>query len=133
MSRRPALITGCSSGIGKATACQLAASGCNLILVARRKEKLLELKSEILKRAPISVDVVAGDVNDEALYETLKDKVGKVDILIANAGLAVGKDNIGAADMDDWNQMMTANCMGAFRLINLVLPYMVKNGGGHIS
>jgi len=130
-----ALVTGCSSGIGKATACMLATAGCELVLVARREDKLSELKGEILKRQPSAkVTVVVGDVCTDAFYETLKAQQlhTKVDILIANAGLAVGKDNIGAASDGDWEQMMSANCMGAFRLINLCLPEMVKNGGGHI-
>lgn len=132
---KTALVTGCSSGIGKALACQLASSGCDLVLVARRKEKLAELQAEIGRRAPrVKVTVVAGDVCDDAFYDELK-KTGvpaKVDILIANAGLAVGKDNIGDADDADWDQMMSANCMGTFRLINLCLPEMVKKGGGHV-
>lgn len=132
---KTALVTGSSSGIGKATACGLATAGCNLVLVARREDKLLELKSEIADRCPgVSVTVIAGDVNDEALYQKLKTaRVPEtVDILIANAGLAVGKDLVADADMNDWNAMMTANCMGAFRLINLCLPGIIKRGGGHI-
>ena len=132
---KTALVTGCSSGIGKATACALASAGCDLVLVARREEKLQELKSEISKRAPgVAVTLIPGDVTSDAFYETLKakDVPKKVDILVANAGLAVGKDNIGAADDNDWEQMMSANCMGAFRLINLCLPAMVAKGGGHI-
>lgn len=132
---KTALVTGCSSGIGKATACMLATAGCDLVLVARRQDKLDELKSEILKRQPgTKVEVVVGDVCSEEFYTTLKAKSihKKVDILIANAGLAVGKDNVGSASDDDWERMMGANCMGAFKLINLCLPEMIKNGGGHI-
>jgi 3-hydroxy acid dehydrogenase/malonic semialdehyde reductase len=51
---------------------------------------------------------------------------------VANAGLAVGKEPVGEANEDDWEQMMNANCMGAFRLINLILPEMIKRGGGHV-
>ena len=132
---KTALITGCSAGIGKATACGLASSGCNLVLVARRAEKLEELKAEINRRVPgVSVTVVAGDVNDDALYEKLVAlKVPqKVDILFANAGLALGKETVGSADLSDWKGMMDANCLGAFRLIDLCLPEMVKRGGGHV-
>jgi len=132
---RTALITGCSAGIGKATACALAAADCNLVLVARRKEKLDELAAQISSRKPdLSVTVVAGDVCDKALYDRLREQgtLERVDILIANAGLAVGKDPVGDANMDDWEQMMTANCMGAFRLINFCVAEMVKRGGGHV-
>jgi len=132
---RTALISGCSAGIGKATACALAAADCNLVLVARRKEKLDELAAQIKSRKPdISVTVVAGDVCDKALYDELREQriLERVDILVANAGLAVGKDPVGEANMDDWERMMSANCMGAFRLINVCVAEMVKRGGGHV-
>ena len=132
---KTALITGCSSGIGKATACGLASCGVNLVLVARRAEKLDELKAEISRRAPrVDVTVVAGDVNDDALYARLSAlKIPeRVDILFANAGLALGKDPVGSAELADWKGMMDANCFGAFRLIDLVVPEMAKRGGGHV-
>ena len=132
---KTALISGCSSGIGKATACALAAAGCDLILVARRADKLDELRGEILKRRPdAKVDVCVGDVCDDALYENLRARHlhEKVDILVANAGLAAGKETVGSAAISDWQTMMDANCMGAFRLINLIVPEMERNGGGHI-
>ena len=132
---KTALISGCSSGIGKATACALAAAGCDLILVARRADKLDELRDEILRRKPAAkVSVVVGDVCDDGLYETLRARRlhEKVDILVANAGLAVGKEAVGVADVSDWRRMMDANCMGAFRLINLCVPEMERRGGGHI-
>jgi hypothetical protein len=82
---RTALITGCSAGIGKATACALAAADCHLVLVARRQAKLDELAGEIKARKPsLSVTVVAGDVNDKALFDKLRE-LGipeRVDILV---------------------------------------------------
>jgi len=132
---RTALITGCSAGIGKATACMLAAADCNLVLVARREDKLQELAAEIMRRKPLlSVTIVSGDVCDAAFYDKLQTEevLQKVDILVANAGLALGKDPVGTADLGDWEKMMGANCMGAFRLINLCVPEMIKRGGGHI-
>ena len=103
------------------------------MLVARRAEKLDELKAEISRRAPrVDVTVVAGDVNDDALYARLSAlKIPeRVDILFANAGLALGKDPVGSAELADWKGMMDANCFGAFRLIDLVVPEMAKRGGG---
>ena len=78
--------------------------------------------------------VVAGDVNDDALYARLSAlKIPeRVDILFANAGLALGKDPVGSAELADWKGMMDANCFGAFRLIDLVVPEMAKRGGGHV-
>ena len=78
--------------------------------------------------------VIAGDVCSDKLYEDLSGLgvVGTVDILIANAGLARGKDVVGAANVCDWAEMMDANCMGTFRLVNLLLPSMIARGGGHV-
>lgn len=130
-----ALVSGASSGIGKATACALAACGCNVYLVARRKDKLEEIKTEIDKRSlGVEVKVVDGDVNADETYEKLK-KAGAtetVDFLVNNAGLAVGKDPVGSANLQDWKTMMDANCFGAFRLANEVLPGIIARGGGHV-
>jgi len=132
---KTALITGSSSGIGKAAACALAAAGVNLILIARREAQLLEIKSEVEKRSlGVQVDVLPGDVCKDKLYEDLKASglLEKVDILVANAGLARGKSAIGEALLSDWSEMMDANCMGTFRLVNECLPSMVARGGGHV-
>ena len=132
---KTALITGCSSGIGKAAACALAASGANLVLVARRADKLEELRAGILGRCPaVEVTVVPGDVSKDQLYDDLQAKglTTAVDFLIANAGLARGKEKVGEAVLSDWTEMMGANCMGTFRLVNLMLPGMIARGAGHV-
>jgi len=135
MAGRTALITGASSGIGKATACAFAAEGINLILVARRGEKLLEIKDEVERRGlGVSVSCIAGDCCDEAVYRQLREQelVDKIDILVANAGCALGKDAVTAADPADWRGMMDANCYGAFRVIREVVPSMVRRGEGTV-
>jgi len=127
-------VTGASSGIGKATACALAAAGCNLILVARRLDRLEEIKSAINARGlKVSVELVAGDVTQNDTFTAL-DSCGAfdVDFLINNAGLAKGKDQIGQASIGDWQLMIDANCTAAFRMANCVVPKMVARGGGHI-
>lgn len=132
---KTALITGCSSGIGKAAACALAASGVNLVLVARRADKLDELQKQIIRRFPdVKVVLVPGDVSKDKLYQDLE-KSGcceTIDFLIANAGLARGKEPVGQAGLSDWQEMMDANCMGTFRLVNMLLPFMEERGFGHI-
>jgi len=130
-----ALVSGASSGIGKATACALAACGCNLTLLARREDRLLEIKEEIARRGlSVEVRIVAGDVCAEDTYEKLRaaGALEQVDFLINNAGLAKGKDTVGAIKMVDMKEMFDANCMGAFRLANEVMPGMITRGGGHV-
>lgn len=130
-----ALISGASSGIGKATACALAACGCNLVLLARRQDRLQEIKDEIeRRRLPVQVRIIVGDVCADETYEALR-KAGcltEVDFLVNNAGLAKGKDPIGGSKISDWKEMLDANCFGAFRLTNEVLPGIVARGGGHV-
>jgi len=135
LSGKWALITGASSGIGKATACALAAAGCNVAILARRKDRLDEIKAEIDKRSlGVKVKVVVGDVNKDETYTALKEQgiLEGTDFLINNAGLAIGKDPIGSSKLDDWKTMLDANCLGAFRMVNEVLPGIIARGGGHV-
>ena len=135
LAGRTAILTGASSGIGRAAACALAAHGVHLVLVARRKERLEEIKREIANRKLASnVLIVAGDINSEALYSELRASgcLDQVDTLINNAGLARGVARVGEADLEDWKEMIETNCVGAFRIVNEVLPYMRKRGNGHI-
>jgi len=135
ISGKWALVSGASSGIGKAAACALAACGCNIYLLARRRDKLEEIKTEIDKRSlGVEVKVVDGDVNADDTYEKLK-KAGAmdtIDFLVNNAGLALGKEPVGGANLQDWKTMLDANCLGAFRLANEVLPGIFARGGGHV-
>ena len=128
------LRTGCSSGIGKATSVRARVGW--LRPRARRSPRGEAARAQVGLKACAGSCCHAhpGSVTSDAFYETLKakDVPKKVDILVANAGLAVGKEIIGAADDNDWEQMMSANCMGTFRLINLCLPAMVAKGGVHI-
>jgi len=118
-----------------ATACALAANGCNVYLLARRQDKLEEIKTAIDERKfGVEVKVVVGDVNKDDTYDKLKQAgaLETVDFLVNNAGLAVGKDPVGSANLEDWKAMMDANCFGAFRLANAVLPGIFARGGGHV-
>lgn len=129
-----ALITGASAGIGLAMAWSLAAKGMNLILLARRQDRLQELKQQILQEYPqLKVDVLAGDVNDPALSEVIAEISHKrVDILINNAGLAMGKDKVETSRFSDWEAMLSTNIHANFRMIHLILPWMLAQGGGDI-
>lgn len=136
-----AVVSGASSGIGKATACALAVAGCNLVILARRRDRLEEIASEIARRdLGVEVRVVAGDINADETYAALREAgcMDGVDFVVINQGLARGKDPVGAAPADmprimtDMREMFDANCIGAFRLANEVLPGMIEKGGGHV-
>jgi 3-hydroxy acid dehydrogenase/malonic semialdehyde reductase len=129
-----ALITGASSGIGRAMAFSLAAKGCELFLLARRKEKLKEVQSEIQNKFPqCKINLVIGDVNDPASSaEVIAVTNKKVDILINNAGLALGREKAEDSNFEDWEKMITTNITANFRMVHLVLPWMIESGGGDI-
>lgn len=128
------LITGASAGIGKATAIALGAKGFELFLIARREEKLIELKNELLALNPAcKVHLIVKDVNDPSLgAEIEKFTQKKIDILINNAGLALGREKVSESKFEDWEAMITTNITANFRLIHIVLPWMLQNGGGDI-
>jgi 3-hydroxy acid dehydrogenase/malonic semialdehyde reductase len=135
ISGRTALITGASSGIGAAIAEELASLGVRLILWARRKERLDELAAKLAAAHPslppittACVDVTnAGEV-EAALASILE----PIDILINNAGLALGKDPVQALDMADVQTMIDTNILALVRLTRLVVPGMVGRDAGHV-
>lgn len=129
-----ALITGASAGIGKAMARSLAQKGLDLILVARRAEKLIELQDELKKSHPkIKIDLIISDVSAPDLPQKIMDvSQGRVDILINNAGLALGKDKVETALWSDFDQMISTNITANFRVAHLIVPWMLKHGGGDI-
>ena len=129
-----ALITGASSGIGRAMALSLSTKVSQLILVARRKERLDELRGELLLINPkLKVDILVRDVNDPELTHDIERVSGKkIDILINNAGLALGREKVETSKFSDWEQMISTNVTANFRMAHLVVPWMIENGGGDI-
>ncbi|MGH3262773.1 MAG: SDR family NAD(P)-dependent oxidoreductase [Trebonia sp.] len=125
-------VTGASSGFGAAVARRFAADGARVIVSARRVDRVEELASELGKRAlPIALDVrdrVAVAAAVEALPEEFRD----VDVLVNNAGLALGLNPAQAADLDDWDQMIDTNCKGLVYCARAILPGMVARGRGHV-
>lgn len=121
------LITGASAGIGLATAQQLAKLGARVIAVARRIEKLADLKSKFS-----NIEVVQQDVRAplDALRNALKER--KVDILINNAGLALGRDPIGKIREDDLTTMIDTNIRALVSVTQVVLPKMIEARDGDI-
>ncbi len=128
------LITGASSGIGRATALSLAARGHELFLLARREEKLRELQLELRESFPgVSTHLLPQDVTDKGLAKKLSVFTDeRIDVLINNAGLALGREKAQSARFEDWEQMIETNITANFRLVHTVLPWMLRNGGGDI-
>jgi 3-hydroxy acid dehydrogenase/malonic semialdehyde reductase len=132
---KTALVTGASSGIGEATAYLLASHGVNLKLVARRQERLENIKENCAQNfADISVDYVTTDINATDAMDKLK-AAGcfNVDICINNAGLALGKDTVETGNPADWDLMLATNVQSAFKVVHHCLTHMKKNGGDIIS
>ena len=129
-----ALITGASSGFGKACARAFAAAGYALILVARSEEKLQQLAAEL--RSTTTVHVACADMMDavavKALVQNLPEPFRAVDVLINNAGLALGVAPAYDADLNDWETMVDTNIKGLMRITHHLLPGMVERNRGHI-
>lgn len=133
--KRIALITGASSGIGEACARKFAEGGYDLILTARRAEKLAELKAE-LEAEGTKVKTLTFDVRDAEAAETAVDSLEpewrKIDVLINNAGLALGLDKEYEGDPYDWNTMIDTNIKGLLTMTRLIVPGMVERNEGHV-
>ncbi|MBW2249292.1 MAG: SDR family oxidoreductase [Deltaproteobacteria bacterium] len=127
-------ITGATSGFGKACAIRFANEGWRLILAARRKERLQELQGALGKKEP--VHIIRLDVRNrkavQAEMENLPDEFKNIDILINNAGLALGFGPCHEADLDDWETMVDTNIKGLMYCTHSLLPHMAARRQGHI-
>ncbi|NDV79905.1 SDR family NAD(P)-dependent oxidoreductase [Dysgonomonas sp. 511] len=134
--RKIALITGATSGLGKAIALRLAKDGCDIIITGRRQERLEEVEKEIeikyeSKVHSLCFDVRAYDEVEKAIA-SLPDEWKNIDILVNNAGLAVGLDPIHKGVVDDWVRMIDTNIKGLLYITRVVSPTMVSRKSGHI-
>ncbi len=136
MAERWVLITGASSGIGRATALEFAKSGHNLILTARRKEKLATIKSKIEEDFKVNIKTLSFDIRIKAEVELHIDALLKEGIvphiLVNNAGLAKGFDTIQEGNIEDWETMIDTNIKGLLYITRLLLPAMINLNSGHI-
>lgn len=130
------LITGATSGIGKACATKFAAAQFDVIITGRRNERLQQLKLQLENDHGIRVLPLCFDVQDRlavvAAFAGLPEGWQKIDILINNAGLALGRDSFEDADMDDWETMLNSNVHGLLYVSRAVLPFMLAQQKGHI-
>lgn len=133
--KKTALITGATSGIGEACARKFAEGGYNLILTARRAEKLAEIKAQ-LEAEGTKVRTLAFDVRDaEAAKQaiaSLEAEWQTIDVLINNAGLALGLEKEYEGDPEDWNTMIDTNIKGLLTMTRLIVPAMVERNEGHV-
>jgi 3-hydroxy acid dehydrogenase / malonic semialdehyde reductase len=131
-----ALITGASSGIGLATAQLLAAKGYELILIARRKDRLQKISSELSAASKVPVHFFTVDVCDALSVENFilsrQKLLSRVNVLINNAGLAKGADKVFEAKLTDFDQMIDTNIKGLLRFTRGLAPYFINQGHGHI-
>ena len=129
-------ITGATSGIGKACAQKFAAGGNNIIINGRRKERLEQLKTSLEKDYFVKVLALPFDVqNRKEVFDAvsnLPEEWQAIDVLINNAGLALGRDLFDEADMDDWDTMLQTNVNGLLYVSKAIVPLMTKRNSGHI-
>ncbi len=130
------LITGATSGFGKAIAEKFAANGWNCIITGRRKERLDALSTELTQQYGVKILSLVFDVqNREAVFKAIGSIPGEwqtIDVLVNNAGLALGRDSFENADLTDWETMLDTNVKGVMYVTKAVLPYMIKRKKGHI-
>ena len=125
-------VTGASAGFGAAIARTFVKGGHRVIATARRKDRLLALSQE-LGDALLPVEL---DVRDEAAIESaiasLPEPFSQIDVLVNNAGLALGLEPAHRASLDDWNSMIDTNCKGLVTVTHALLPGMVERNRGHV-
>lgn len=135
MERKVALITGATSGIGEACARKFANGGYDLVITGRNVDRLKTVEQQARQ---LGADVLAleFDVRDRkaaaAAVESLKGKWAVIDVLINNAGLALGLDKEYEGDLDDWETMVDTNVKGLLTMTRLIVPGMVERNKGHV-
>ena len=131
------LVTGASSGFGKAIATKFAAGGWNVIITGRRKEKLDELAKALEANYGIKTLSLVFDVQDKkAVFDNLQNLPAEwqaINILVNNAGLALGRDSFENANLEDWETMIDTNVKGLLYASKAVLPILIKEKGHIIN
>jgi len=130
------VITGASSGFGKAIAEKFAAEGHHLWLTARRADRLKTLQETLTGKYAVEVHIDALDVRDQKAVahwvETLRSSCNRVDVLVNNAGLALGLSTIDEGAIEDWDQMIDTNVKGLLYVSRALMPYFKQQKSGHI-
>ena len=133
--KKTSLITGATSGIGEACARKFAEGGYNVIITGRRSERLEALKAELeetgAKVKTLTFDVRDADAAGKAIG-SLGEEWSTIDVLVNNAGLALGLDKEHEGSMEDWNTMIDTNIKGLLTMTRLIVPGMVGRNSGHV-
>ena len=135
MSGKWAIITGASSGIGRALSFQLAAGGFDLVLIARNREALAEVAAECSRRSGIETEVIAADLSDveavESITSTIAARPRLYEVLVNNAGFGIHGD-FASADIEQNIQLVNVQLTAMLKLTRAVLPSMIERHSGHI-
>src|ERR1700758_3978928 len=126
-----AIVTGASSGIGRAVAYELARHGVKLVLTARSGDRLTGLAEDLRSESVVVLADMTSPKDIRAIVERAMDRFGRVDILLANAGIYISGDVIDG-EPDAWDQLISTNVTGVFRLVHAVLPHMLSQKSGDI-
>jgi NADP-dependent 3-hydroxy acid dehydrogenase YdfG len=124
-------VTGASSGIGAATAVRLAEAGYHVVAAARRSDRIEALAEQIRGKGG-QAEARTLDVTDRAAVDALAASLDRCDVLVANAGGAVGGDQIADASPDDWRAMYEVNVLGTLNVTQALLPALVASGAGTV-
>lgn len=135
MEKKTVLITGATSGIGEACAQRFAKEGCRVIVTGRNQQRLVALKEE-LEKVGAEVLTLCFDVRDRAqatqAVESLPQEWKEIDVLVNNAGLALGLEPEYKGSFEDWETMIDTNIKGLLTMTRLIVPDMVRRDHGHV-
>jgi ribitol 2-dehydrogenase len=126
-----AIVTGASSGIGRAVSCELARHGVKLVLTARSGDRLTGLAEELRSESVVVTADMTSPKDIRTIVERAIDGFGRIDILLANAGIYISGD-VADGEPDAWDQLISTNVTGVFRLVHAVLPYLLSQKSGDI-
>lgn len=130
------LITGATSGFGKAIAEKFAANGWDCIITGRRKERLFSFADELKNKFNVKVLPLVFDIQKRKevfeMLSNLPEEWRSIKVLVNNAGLALGRDSFENANLDDWDTMLDTNVKGLMYVSKAIVPYMIEKKQGHI-
>lgn len=134
--KKIAYITGATAGIGEASAHKFAANGWDIVITGRRADRLIELQKLLQEKYQVSVLMQCFDVRNlsevQKNIQAMDAKWRQIDVLLNNAGLAVGRGPIQEGIYDDWERMIDTNIKGLLYISREIIPIMISNGKGHI-